>query len=129
MPSDDRQLGLIAPPEIARLGAVAAVIWRHRGRANAVRRDALARFVGQPDREVREQVAGLVREHGLPIAGSPRGGYYWIDDPDELAREARKLGRYVAHTAARMRRLVGSERAAAILGQLGLKLSEVDHAV
>jgi len=92
----------------------------HRGRERALARRALVAATGISDREVRVVIASLVTTHGCPIGASPTGGYYWIDDPEELRKESVALTKKIGSLARRVRALVGGDEAARLLGQMDL---------
>ena len=116
----DKQLLLFAAKNPVVIDRVAAELSRHRGRAAAISRSALAAASGTSDRQVRLSVAFLTVSKRL-LVGCRRdhlgGGYYVLVTPRELRAEAANLAKQGASIFARMRALVGSEEAARLLGQ------------
>ena len=86
----------------------AVLVCHARGRRNAMTRAELCRWCSCRDRTLRRAKALLVA-NGHPVGartGEP-GGYYWINDPEELrAAKAQHRARLIAHARA----LAGLER-------------------
>ncbi len=98
---------------------VAAVLRRRCGKSAAVSRPELRRQTGLADRTIRRAIALLV-ERGMPIVDSDDGGYYVAVTKRELSAGAKHLTDKIEALAARLRKLVGSEDASEMLGQLNL---------
>jgi DNA-binding IclR family transcriptional regulator len=118
--SEQAELFRIDDGAIAR---VAGVLRRHNGKPFAISRPALCRETGLADRTVRRTVAFLVFERGMPIVDSDDGGYYLAVTKRELASGAKHLTDKIKALALRLRRLVGSDEAARLLGQLELPIT------
>ncbi len=69
------------------------IIKNHKGKENAVKVDTVALYTGLKDKEVREIVSGLVRQHSKLIASSTANppGFYVITDEQELKAHIRSL--------------------------------------
>jgi len=94
----------------------------HRGRANAIRVDDLAREVGRSGRDLQEIVHRLRVDHGKPIASaaSKPAGYYIPESLEEVEafvaeQRAKALGTLAAIAA--VKRVTLAE----LLGQLSLE--------
>lgn len=86
-----------------------------RGRRSAVGLHELARRTGLNPRHLRELIVHLIVEHGVGIGSSTDswlGGYYLIQDEEDLRCAARHLAPRVHKLAARLRSLerIAAER-------------------
>lgn len=72
------------PPEVTFL-----VQTLGKGKANSIKRDALARKTGWPDRQLRKVIEDA-RSHGFPIINDSDGkGYYLASDDADIMRQYR----------------------------------------
>lgn len=90
----------------------------HIGGARGVTAKALAALLGCSERHVRLLVTEL-REEGVALCGTPRGGYFIASTPEELDETCSFLRRRALHSLqleSRLRKLPLAE----LLGQLTL---------
>jgi hypothetical protein len=105
----------VTPDPLERV--IAAVIWRHRGRANAISAAHLTKITGKDDRTVRAIVEQLVITHRILIGGSSAGYYIIVDAADLEADVARRKAQIFA-TWRRLRVLLEPHQLAHLHGQL-----------
>ena len=91
----------------------------HIGRDKGVRAREVAAFIGWSEREVRKFISEL-REHGHPVCGTPRTGYYIAGTNEEWQETDAFLYARAMHT---LRRLAQVRKISIpdLLGQLRLK--------
>lgn len=92
----------------------------HKGRLCGIKVEALARKVNVSERDVRKAVSDL-REDGVPIAATPKTGYYLAETADEIDECCQFLRRRALHSLrleSRLRKVALPE----LLGQIQLDL-------
>lgn len=105
--------------------AVLAALARHRGRAQAINKEALAFEVGLSERMVRRAIVHLIKRHGQPIGCTSHqpGGYFLIETAEEQREAEDELAHRITSLAIRLARLK-KNTPAQILDQLRLALDE-----
>ena len=94
-----------------------------KGRKAAISMPAVAAHAGCDTRTVQTLIAHLIEAHHCPIGsstGAPHG-YYWIVDPEDLARAKMQLAHRIIETAKRLRAL-DKNALADVMGQLKLEV-------
>lgn len=106
---------------------VLAVLDRHRGRASAISKEALAAECGLNERHVRNLIVSLIKHHGAAIgsSSSPPAGYFLIQtaaDNDAAKGELRHRIIQLARRLAMLQQNTPDE----VLDQLKLALCEAE---
>ena len=102
------------------------ILSERRGRDHAISKRRLAHEMGVSERRARKAIRSLIEHDGLPIGSSydsKRGGYYLIDDADELAAVIKQLRGHGISILVRAARLNGNN-ADRLAGQLEVLLNE-----
>ncbi len=110
-----------AAHELALEAVIADEIRAHRGRQAAIGMRELAAACGVETRFLQRIVKHLIEDHGEPIGSSTvkPTGYYWLDDPDDVAASVRQLEHRLVSLAVRIARLRKTS-VEAVFGQLNL---------
>lgn len=105
--------------------AVARVLAKYRGRANAVGLDTVAALTGMTERQVQTAVAELIESHGMPIGSAVKKpmGYFLIETEDELVESLSQLTHRITALARRIAALKQSTTPL-VLQQLAIELTE-----
>ena len=108
-----------APAPGFKASALLAYLSAHIGRDKGVSARDVARWINWSEREVRKYVSEL-REHGHPVCGTPRSGYYLAATEEEWQETDAFLYARAMHT---LRRLAQVRKISLpdLLGQLRLK--------
>jgi hypothetical protein len=114
----------IAPSGIERV--VAEIIWRHRGRANAISIAMLTAATGKDERAIKGIVEELVTTHRARIGGyrggeGARVGYAVIVDAEDLAATVGPYRRQILSMWRRLRVLLSKHELAELHGQLRIE--------
>ena len=113
----------ITPTEIERV--VAGMIWRHKGRGNAILIADLAKATGKDARTIKGIVEQLVTTHRARIGGYRRGdgerGYAVICDAEDLAATVGPYRSQIISMWRRLRVLLSASELAELHGQLRLE--------
>ena len=99
LPLFDRPL--LPPDLVGDARRVAEILVERRGAKQSATRFELVTITGLSDRIVRDIIARLIVDWRLPIGSAPKGGYYWITDPNELLRQAASLRAYIRQLSRR----------------------------
>ena len=108
---------------------VHGIIRACQGRKAARSMTAVAAEAGCDTRTVQTLIAHLIEAHRCPIGsstGAPHG-YYWIVDPEDLARAKTQLSHRIIETARRLKAL-DHNALADVMGQLKLELHATEAA-
>ena len=102
---------------------VAEIIWRHRGRANAIPREMLSNATGKDERTIKGIVEQLVATHRARIGGFRKGdggsvGYAVIVDAEDLAAAVGPYQSQIFAMWRRLRVLLSARELAELHGQL-----------
>lgn len=105
--------------------AVLDVLDRHRGRAAAITKEALAAACARDERKVRQVIVRLIEQHGAAIGStsSQPGGYFLIQTQDEQREAEEELQHRIMRLAQRLAKLKRNTPSA-ILDQLRLALHD-----
>lgn len=105
---------------------VLETLQRHRGRARAIHKEALAEMVEMDVRQVRIVIAHLIERHNQPIGSASQSpaGYFLIETAQEAEQAAQELQARIIQLAKRLAKLKRNTPADC-LDQLRIDLQEV----
>jgi hypothetical protein len=112
----------VEPSKMERV--IGEIIWRHKGRADAISIEKLATATGRDVRTIKGVVEQLVVCHRMRIGGVRNGdvtGYCMIEDGEDLAAAVGPYKSQIFAMLRRLRVLMSRQQLAELLGQLRLE--------